>query len=100
MALNGTLSFPLPIKGEVPQSNVLCPVLFLVFINDLSDSLENLLYLFADDATFCRDVPHPSDRQAGRVRFPLFKPLTKSQAGKRLGICLSILPNLTLTIAL
>ena len=35
---------------------------FLVFINDLSDSLENPLYLF--DSTHCHDISHPSDRQA------------------------------------
>ena len=40
------------------------PVLFLVFINDLPDSLENPLYAFADDCTLCRTIGHPSDRQA------------------------------------
>ena len=40
------------------------PILFLIFINDLNDSLENPLYLFADDSTLCRDISHPSDGQA------------------------------------
>ena len=40
------------------------PVLFVVFINDLSDSLENPIYLFADDSILCRTICHPSDRQA------------------------------------
>uniref|UniRef100_UPI00358EF2CF uncharacterized protein n=1 Tax=Myxine glutinosa TaxID=7769 RepID=UPI00358EF2CF len=44
--------------------SVLGPVLFLVFINDLSDSLENPLYLFADDTTLCHSIPLPSDRQS------------------------------------
>ena len=64
VALNGVLSSPLPVQAGVPQGSVLCPVLFLVFINDLSDSLENPLYLFADDSTLCRTICHPSDRQA------------------------------------
>ena len=38
-------------------------LIFLIFINDLSDSLENHLYLFADDSTLC-GICHPSDRQA------------------------------------
>ena len=37
---------------------------FYIFINDLSDSLENSLYLFADDSTLCRTNCHPSDQQA------------------------------------
>ena len=54
----------IPIQAGVPQGSVLGPVLFMVFINDLSDSLENPLYLFADDSTLCRTICHPSDRQA------------------------------------
>ena len=62
MALKGILSYPLPVKAEVPQGSLLS--LLLIFINDLSVSLENTLYLFADDSTLCQDIPLPSDRQA------------------------------------
>ena len=32
VALNGTLSSPLPVKAGVPQSHILSPILFLIFI--------------------------------------------------------------------
>jgi len=43
VALNRILSSPLHVKSEVPQGSDLGPVLFLNFINDLSDALENPL---------------------------------------------------------
>ncbi len=64
VALNGVLSSPLPVQAGVPQGSVLGPVPFLVFINDLSDSLENPLFLFADDSTLCRTIGHPSSQAA------------------------------------
>ena len=62
VALNGTLSSPFPFKAGVPQGSVLGPI--PIFINDLNASLENHLYLFADDSTICHDLPHPFVRQA------------------------------------
>ena len=73
--LNGILSSPLPVKAGVPQSSVPGPVLFLIFINDLFDSLQYPLYLFADDSTLCYDIPHPSYRQGSA--FSLSKDLNK-----------------------
>ena len=64
VALNGVPSSPFPVQAGVPQGSILGPVLFLVFINDLSHSLGNPLYLFADDSTLCRTIGHLSDRQA------------------------------------
>ena len=64
-ALNGVLSSPLlTVQAGVSQGSVLGALHFLVFINDLSDSLENPLYVFADDSTLCRAICHPSDPQA------------------------------------
>ena len=66
MAGNRTLSSPLPVKAGVPSGSILGPILFLIFNNDLSDSLENLLYLIADDSTLCHNISHPSVRRTDR----------------------------------
>ena len=95
VALNGILSSPLPVQAGVPQGSVLGPVYFLGFINDLSDSLKNPPYLFADDSTLCRTICHPSDRQAAAFCSPQI--WVKKQTGPTRGTCLSILTNLTLS---
>jgi len=59
-----------PVKAGVPLGSVLGPVLFLIFINYLSDSLENPFCLFADDSTLCHDIPHTSDRQVAASSLP------------------------------
>ena len=61
--LNGQTSEWLPVKAGVPQGSVLGSLLFLVYINDLSENIESTLKLFADDA-FLFSVVHNNKTSA------------------------------------
>ena len=60
VSVNGTISNPKTIMSGVPQGSILGPLLFLLFINDMSDSIMNsTVDMYADDTLiyFChRDV--------------------------------------------
>ena len=54
--LNGQSSSWLDINAGVPQGSVLGPLLFLIYINDLSDNLISVSKLFADDTSIFSTV--------------------------------------------
>ena len=51
VVVNGFSSHTAPTHSGVPQGSVLGPLLFLLFINDLSNSLRSRFFFFADDIT-------------------------------------------------
>ena len=51
VVLNGKESNWMSLKAGVPQVSVLGPLLFLVYINDLTDNISSEMRLFADDAS-------------------------------------------------
>lgn len=59
VALSGTFSNTLPIMAGVPQGSILGPLLFIVFINDIVDSIHSAIRLFADDTSLYIIIDNP-----------------------------------------
>ena len=96
VVLNGTLSSPLPVKAGVLQGSVIGTMLFLIFINDPTDSLENPLSLCWWCYSAVRSLILLTDRQQ-----PLPSPqnLTKSQTGQtQFCLCIPIAHPLRLPL--
>ena len=52
VVLNGQSSSSTNVKEEVPQVSILESLLFLIYINNLADTLSSNTMLFADDTCF------------------------------------------------
>jgi hypothetical protein len=49
VVVDGHTSNSCPVLSGIPQGSVLGPCLFLIYINDMSDTLKSNVRLFADD---------------------------------------------------
>ena len=63
VVLNGMESSWELIKSGVPQGSVLGPLLFLIYINDLTDNISSNMRLFADDSSLFIKVRNIQDTQ-------------------------------------
>ena len=61
VVVNSSKSEWCDVSSGVPQGSVLGPVLFLVYINDIEDSIVNMLRLFADDTKLFSPINSDSD---------------------------------------
>ena len=61
VVIDGHASFPVPVLSGVPQGSVLGPILFLIFINDLSENIRSSVRLFAYDFVLYRNMKSHMD---------------------------------------
>ena len=62
--INGLKSAPASLISGVPQGNVLEPVLFIIYLNDLLDNIESDGLMFADETKFFRHITSREDALA------------------------------------
>ena len=58
VVINGTISNPLPVHSGVPQGSILGPLLFILFIDDISETVSEgkNLAMYADDTKIWRKI--------------------------------------------
>jgi len=56
VVVNGRKSNWTQVTNGIPQGSVLGPVLFVIFINDLSDVVQGFIEMFADDTKLFRPI--------------------------------------------
>ena len=56
MVVEGQHSTPCSVTSGVPQGSVLGPVIFLVYINDVSSNIHSELRLFSDDILIYKPI--------------------------------------------
>ena len=65
MTVAGATSDSLPINSGVPQGSILGPVLFLLFVHDLPDSVKaRNIAMFADDAKIYKKIKSQEDAKS------------------------------------
>ena len=63
VVVDAEMSDVAPVTSGVPQGSVLGPILFLVYINDMPESITSTSRLFADDTIVYRKVESEDDHQ-------------------------------------
>ena len=61
VVVNGVKSDRAPVLSGVPQGTVLCPLLFSLYINDISSDIESEIRLFIDDCVCYHEIKDEED---------------------------------------
>ena len=64
VVLDGISSNLVKVTSGVPQGSVIGPLLFLIYINDLSKEIDSKVRVFADDTVIYREIKGSEDRLA------------------------------------
>lgn len=59
--INGEKSGEADVTSGVPQGSVLGPLLFLIYVNDISDNIDSSARLFEDDCVLYREIHDKRD---------------------------------------
>ena len=71
--INGEESAWADVLSGIPQGSVLGPALFLIFINDLPDSIANFVKIFADDTKVYSTISTISDSDCNKLQGDLIQ---------------------------
>ena len=61
ITINGPHSSPANVISGVPQGSVLGPVLCILYINDIINTIHSNIRLFVDDSIIYREIRSPAD---------------------------------------
>ena len=61
--VSGSKSSWSPVTSGIPQGSVLGPILFVCYINDMSEVVESPAHMFADDTKIYRQITTQSDQE-------------------------------------
>ena len=61
VVVNGAYSQWNDVTSGIPQGSVLGPVLFIIYINDLPETVESMVHIFADDTKIYRKIATAND---------------------------------------
>ena len=61
MVLDGKFSQEYPVNAGIPQSSILGPTLFLLYINNLPEDVLSNIAIYADDTTLYSKCDQASD---------------------------------------
>ena len=85
--INGVNSNCIPVSSGVPQGSVICPILFLVYINDLQERVKSRVRLLADDLQCTLLSAHTLKARSSKLTYSALK------NGKICGVWILISPN-------